>query len=248
MQRHRVLVVFGIAWLSALALSWWVYRTTAAPQSREVVQAVAAARDLPAGKRITSADLKFVTVDRKDSPKGAFFKFPDVVGFIQTGFRVEVLYTRSFSNGDAATTTVLQNVKVIAYGRQLEPQLMQPKADPREAAKVTVATLLVTQEDAEKLALAEQRGRIQLVLRNPLDEEIFDESSPVSSADLGIEEPRKEPPVRIEAPTRALPPPLPPKPPSTPTGAVEQRVTPDNDGHIVIRVYRGNKVSEDIFE
>ena len=295
MQRHRVLVAFGVAWISALVLSWWVYKTTAAPQNRQIVQAVAAARDLPVGQRIKAGDLKFIAVDPKDLPKGAFFKFPDVLdravitsvssnelvldralaprgagegmtaliepgmravsvqvneisgvsGFIQPGSRVDVLYTRMFSNGDAAATTVLQNVKVIAYGKQLEPQPAQTKVDPRETSKITVATLLVTQEDAEKLALAVQRGRIQLVLRNPLDEQILDDSGPVNSDDLGIEEPKKEPPARaVPPPPRPLP--APPKPPAA-SGAVEQRVPADNNP-IVIRVFRGSKVTEDIFE
>jgi pilus assembly protein CpaB len=41
-----------------------------------------------------------------------------------------------------------------------------PTAEPQNA---TVVTLLVSPEDAEKLALASQEGRIQLVLRNSGD-------------------------------------------------------------------------------
>src|SRR5262249_24175633 len=116
-----------------------------------------------------------------------------VSGFIQPGTRVDVLFTRTFSNGDAATTTILQNVKVIAYGRQLDAAA---KLDPRDP-KPTVATLLVTQEQAEKLVLAEQRGRIQLVLPNVLDHEITEAGDPVQSIDLGIDEPSR---VRTPAP------------------------------------------------
>src|SRR5439155_26416320 len=79
MQRHRVLAAFGIAWLSALLLSWWVYKKTTAPESRQVVQAVGAAQDLAVGRRLRAADLKLVTVDRKDLPQGAFLRIPDVV-------------------------------------------------------------------------------------------------------------------------------------------------------------------------
>src|SRR5262245_23917312 len=228
MQRHRVLIAFGVAWMSALLLSWWVYRTSTAPQARDVVRIVAAAKDVPTGKRLELPDVKLISIDRKDLPKGAFQKTSDVVdrsvavpistsepvlsskltgrgsgegltaliepgtravsvqvneisgvsGFIQPGTRVDVLFTRIFSNGDAATTTILQNVRVIAYGRQLDPAA---KVDPRDA-KPTVATLLVTQEQAERLVLAEQRGRIQLVLRNALDDEISGPSEPVQSS------------------------------------------------------------------
>lgn len=291
MQRHRVLFAFGVAWLTALLLSWSVYRKTAAPQSRQTVQVVAAAQDLPAGKRITASDVKLLTLDRKDLPKGAFFKTSEVVdravlaplvsnelvltaklaargggegmtaliepgmravsvqvneisgvsGFIQPGTRVDVLFTRMFSNGDAATNTVLQNIKVIAYGKQLEPQ---SKVDVRDTSKTTVATLLVTQQQAEKLALAIQRGRIQLVLRNPLDNDINEDGDPVSAADLGIPEPEKKGPPRPPAPPRA--PPVKTRPPGS--GTVEQYVESGNDGKAVVHVYRGSKVSEDVFE
>src|SRR5713226_5510298 len=79
MQRHRVLLAFGIAWLSALLLSWWVYKRTTAPQSRDLVSIAAAAHDLPIGKRIQADDLKLITLDRKDLPKGVFLKTSDVV-------------------------------------------------------------------------------------------------------------------------------------------------------------------------
>src|SRR5436190_23120126 len=79
MQRHRVLIAFAVAWVSALALSWWVYRTSTAPQARDVVRIVAAAKDLPTGKRLDASDLKLVAIDRKDLPKGAFLKTSDIV-------------------------------------------------------------------------------------------------------------------------------------------------------------------------
>jgi pilus assembly protein CpaB len=293
MHRQRVLVAFGIAWITALLLSWGVYKKTTAPQSRQLVQVVAAAKDLPVGKRIESSDLKLNTSDRKDLPSGVFFKISDVAGravtsalvhnelvldgklaakgggesmtaliepgmravsvqinetsgvsgFIQPGTRVDVLFTRTFSNGDAASTTILQNVKVIAYGKQLEPQTKA--ADPRDNVKITVATLLVTQEQAQKLALAIQRGRIQLVLRNPLDDKISDEVDPVVSEDLGIEEPAKPVPPRPPAPKAEVKPP--PPPPLGSGNAVEQRVKSGENGHVV-HVYRGSKVSEDVFE
>src|SRR3989454_3029812 len=241
MQRHRVLVAFGIAWMTALLLSWWVYKKTQAPPPRDLITVAAAAHDLAIGKRIQADDLKLVTLDRKDLPRGVFLKTAEVVdravavpiiageivlngklaakgsgegltaliapgmravsvqvneisgvsGFIQPGTRVDVLFTRVFSNGDAATTTILQNAKVIAYGRQLDPAA---KLDPRDTSRPTVATLLVTQEQAQKLVLAGQRGRIQLVLRNGLDDEITKSFEPVHSVDLGIDEPRRRPP------------------------------------------------------
>jgi pilus assembly protein CpaB len=155
-----------------------------------------------------------------------------VSGFIQPGTRVDVLFTRVFSNGDAATTTILQNAKVIAYGRQLDPAA---KLDSRDTSRPTVATLLVTQEQAQKLVLAEQRGRIRLVLRNGLDDRVDEFSDPIASADLGIEEPRKpQPPARPVV--------SPPDPPARPGTSKAGKA--DDDIH-VIRIYRGDKMTEE---
>src|SRR5207244_3451677 len=66
-------------WLSALGLSWWLYRTSTAPQKADVVRIVAAAKELPIGKRLEASDLKMISVERKDVPKGAFLKTADIV-------------------------------------------------------------------------------------------------------------------------------------------------------------------------
>jgi pilus assembly protein CpaB len=80
-----------------------------------------------------------------------------VAGFVQPGTRVDVLDT---STGQ--TITVLQNVAVIAVGASLLERLAGEASAP-------VITLLVSPDDAQRLALASQEGRIQLALRNPLD-------------------------------------------------------------------------------
>jgi pilus assembly protein CpaB len=85
-----------------------------------------------------------------------------VAGFVQPGTRVDVLATGS-QGGDRQTTTVLENVAVIAVGKSLD---RNPSADAQTAP---VITLLVSPDDAQKLALVSQEGRIQLSLRNPLD-------------------------------------------------------------------------------
>jgi len=83
-----------------------------------------------------------------------------VAGFVQPGTRVDVLDTGSGSERE--TVTVLQNVAVIAVGSSLLERLSGEGA-------AAVITLLVSPDDAQKLALASQEGRIQLALRNPLD-------------------------------------------------------------------------------
>ena len=153
-----------------------------------------------------------------------------VSGFIQPGTRVDVLFTRTFSNGDAATTTILQNIKVVAYGRQLDASA---KLDSRDTTRPTVATLLVTQEEAQKVVLAQQRGRIRLVLRNGLDDKVDEFSDPIAAADLGIEEPRKP-----------QPPPVRPVPPPDPVVRPSKAAKADEDAHTV-RIYRGDKMTEE---
>lgn len=92
-----------------------------------------------------------------------------VAGFVTPGTRVDVLLTgsptRDNDPGSILTTTVLQNVQVLAAGQRLQ---RNEKGEPQQ---VTVITLLVNPDDAQKLTLASSEGRIQLALRNPLDVE-----------------------------------------------------------------------------
>jgi pilus assembly protein CpaB len=87
-----------------------------------------------------------------------------VAGFVGPGTRVDILLTGT-PNGSSEpqTTTVLQNVAVIASGHTLE------RNAAGEAQNTPVITLLASPEDAERLTLASSEGRIQLSLRNPLD-------------------------------------------------------------------------------
>src|ERR1700732_1270177 len=87
-----------------------------------------------------------------------------VAGFVGPGTRVDILLTGT-PNGssESQTTTVLQNVAVIASGQRLE------RNASGDAQNTPVITLLVSPDDAERLTLASSEGRIQLALRNPLD-------------------------------------------------------------------------------
>ena len=87
-----------------------------------------------------------------------------VAGFVQPGTHVDVLATGNQSGGsERQTTTVLENVLVLAVGKSLD---RNPSADAQTAPVITLA---VSPDDAQKLALASQEGRIQLSLRNPVD-------------------------------------------------------------------------------
>jgi pilus assembly protein CpaB len=87
-----------------------------------------------------------------------------VAGFVTPGTRVDVLLTGTpGTGGEQETTTVLQNVAVLASGHTLE------RTATGEAQNTAVITLLVSPDDAQRLTLASSEGHIQLALRNPLD-------------------------------------------------------------------------------
>src|SRR6266705_3919523 len=86
----------------------------------------------------------------------------NIAGFIFPGSRVDVLVTLHSDSNTASTTarTVLQNVQVLSTGTRIDPD---PNGKPEN---VSVVTLLVTPEQSEKLALAQNQGTIHFVLRN----------------------------------------------------------------------------------
>src|ERR1700722_4076081 len=87
-----------------------------------------------------------------------------VAGFVTPGTRVDVLLTGTPGGAnEQQTTTVLQNVAVLASGHTLE------RTATGEAQTTAVITLLVSPDDAQRLTLASSEGHIQLALRNPLD-------------------------------------------------------------------------------
>ena len=89
-----------------------------------------------------------------------------VAGYVLPGARVDVLATANPTNQqqDVTTKLILSNVQVVTAGTRIEQD--QDKGKPMQ---VTVVTLLVYPDQAERLALASTEGKIQLALRNPLD-------------------------------------------------------------------------------
>ena len=90
-----------------------------------------------------------------------------VAGYVLPGNRVDVLATANPSDKreDITTKVILSNVQVLTSGTRMEQD--QENAKPMQ---VTVVTLLVFPEQSERLALASTEGKIQLALRNPLDQ------------------------------------------------------------------------------
>jgi pilus assembly protein CpaB len=98
-------------------------------------------------------------------------KVDDVVGisgFIMPGTLVDVVVVIRPDDTSAQgpiSKIVLQNIKVLANGQNIDKPENQ-----RDANSVKVVTLLVTPEQAEKLALASSEGKLQLVMRNSIDQ------------------------------------------------------------------------------
>jgi pilus assembly protein CpaB len=69
------------------------------------------------------------------------------------------------SQVDTTSKLILSNVQVLTAGTRMEQD--QEKGKP---VQVTVVTLLVNPEQSERLALASTEGKIQLALRNPMDQ------------------------------------------------------------------------------
>lgn len=138
-----------------------------------------------------------------------------VAGYVLPGTHVDVLLTGNPNGAGSprgvATITLLTNVRVLTAGEQLE------KTGNGRPQKVTVITLLVSPEGAEKLALGERYGYIQLALRNPLDQQ-RPTVAPVLNAALFRGIAPRPARVRLDRPRRPAPPP--PAPPA-PQPAVE---------------------------
>lgn len=98
-----------------------------------------------------------------------------ISGFIMPGAFVDVVVVidprEGSGNQDPISKIVLQNIKVLANGQNID----KPE-DQREANSVKAVTLQVTPEQAEKLALASNEGKLQLVMRNQIDQ--GDEQTP----------------------------------------------------------------------
>jgi pilus assembly protein CpaB len=89
-------------------------------------------------------------------------------GFIKPGSRVDIVMIskRSGTKGGKAKT-ILQNVQVIAVNQAINNEA----TDEQQGHVVEMITFMLTPEEAEMLALAQNTGAIQLVLRNPVEDD-----------------------------------------------------------------------------
>lgn len=142
-----------------------------------------------------------------------------VAGFIVPGCRVDVMVILRSQKDEGGTRkeealarVVASNVEVLASGTRYDQE--NAKKDGK-AIPSTVVTLMVSPNDAERIALAQAEGQVMLSLRNPLDTDPTATSGVRTAALLGSPTavPSEAPRVvkaRVPAPV-AVAPPEPPK-------------------------------------
>lgn len=155
-----------------------------------------------------------------------------VAGYVVPGTRVDVIVTLSNrgSQSDSMTRVVVSDVEVLTAGTRMD----QAKARDGQAIPASVVTLLVTPDDAEKIALAANEGSIMLTLRNPLDRAPTETMGVKTAALLG--EPSPAPVVRAGGTGRRVV----QKPAPAPVAA------PEPEKPKMVETIRGGKKTEEV--
>ncbi|HWS73766.1 MAG TPA: Flp pilus assembly protein CpaB, partial [Quisquiliibacterium sp.] len=94
-------------------------------------------------------------------------------GMLQPGDRIDLMLSVRLPGGSGTplpqevTRALMQDVRVLATGRQV-----RPGGDERQAARAyTAITIEVTPEQAQRLVVAQRSGKLTAMLRNPGDRE-----------------------------------------------------------------------------
>jgi pilus assembly protein CpaB len=166
-----------------------------------------------------------------------------ISGLIQPNSRVDVLVTLQSNqqqNTKEQAKMFMDNMRVLSVGTQVE------RGDDGKPIQATTATLEVTPQQAEQLAVAMNEGTIQLVLRGYGDPDSVITAGATATDVLALLRSR----AATVAPTpkperrrvREMPAPAPAPPP------VRTVVADPRRDSVVIRVYRGDKLSQQKFE
>ncbi|HEX9801896.1 MAG TPA: Flp pilus assembly protein CpaB [Gammaproteobacteria bacterium] len=97
-----------------------------------------------------------------------------LLGLLQPDDRVDLIAVFPASDGKSVVSRALeQNVAVLAVGQRRLPQEDENKKVDEAGEKSSSVTLEVTQEQAERIALALELGKVRLVLRNRADTQLL---------------------------------------------------------------------------
>jgi pilus assembly protein CpaB len=166
-----------------------------------------------------------------------------ISGLIQPNSRVDVLVNIRDDRSEKELQVAklfMENMRVLSVGQQVT------RGDDGKPINATTATLEVTPDEAERLAIAMGQGSIALVLRGYGDPDSIKTKGATSSDVLSqlrdgrlvdLLTKRADPPPRHRA---AAPPPPPPPP-------VIVQVAPRPPDSISVQVYRGSAMSQNKF-
>ncbi len=88
-----------------------------------------------------------------------------VAGFLKAGDYVDVLVTFDTNTvGENVSQIVLQNLLVLAVDRDTDANQAEANKDKKDVSK-TAVTLAVTPEEAARLTVADEKGKIRMALR-----------------------------------------------------------------------------------
>ena len=95
-----------------------------------------------------------------------------VAGFVLPGNRVDVLLTLGSSGtrdpSEVLTVTVAHNVEILAVNQKTQ----MPRENHVDLKEMQSVTLLTTLQQASRLQLGQSRGSLNLILRNPDDQQV----------------------------------------------------------------------------
>lgn len=167
-------------------------------------------------------------------------------GLIQPNSRVDVLVTlqaNQTQNTKEQAKMFMNNMRVLSVGTQVE------RGEDGKPIQATTATLEVTPQQAEQLAVAMNEGTIQLVLRGYGDPDSVTTPGATSTdvlAQLRSRALTMDPAPKPERHyVRERPAPAPVMPAPQPVRTV---VSDPKRDSVVVRVYRGDKLSQQKFE
>lgn len=167
-----------------------------------------------------------------------------ISGFIQPNSRVDVMVTLASQGGEQKQQVAklfMENMRVLSVGHEVQ---RDAQGKPINAA---TATLEVTPEEAERLAVAASQGSIQLVLRGYGDPDSIDTKG-ATSRDV-LSQLRIEQPTPVRTVSRQVPRPRPKTPePAPPPQPIIVEVPPKRPDSLVVRIYRGTEVTQRKFD
>lgn len=178
-----------------------------------------------------------------------------VGGFIKPGDSVDVVATFTV-NGGTVTKTVLQDVKLLATGSEVVAEEVDPETG--KPSKPTVqpnATLAVMPTDAEKLILAESKGKLRLTLRRSDDTSYVSSKGVTGREVIGYvpsDAPEKATKTVSSSAPAPRPQPLVSSDPVLPFGLGGMgsglAVEPEKEPGKTVQIIRGTKVEEAVIE